>query len=63
MQLTKKCIPSQVFFKDFYPTGREQLFCTTRTTSMTLSGIYLFIDLSTYLFIYLSLYLFIYNFI
>ena len=44
---TKKCTPSQVFFKDFDPTGREQLCCTTRSTSMATSGIYLFIHLFT----------------
>ena len=26
------------FFKDFDPTGREQLFCTRRSTSMDTSG-------------------------
>ena len=36
--LLKNCTMSQVFFKDFDPTGREQLFCTTRSTSMATSG-------------------------
>ena len=40
---TKKCTPSQVFFKDFDPTGREQRFCTTRP--MATSEIYLFTTL------------------
>ena len=36
--LLKKCTLPQRFFKDFDPTGREQLFCTTRPTSMATSG-------------------------
>ena len=36
--LLKNCTMPQVFFKDFDPTGREQLFCTTRSTSMATSG-------------------------
>ena len=36
--LLKKCTLSQEFFKDFDPTGREQLFCTTCPTSMATSG-------------------------
>ena len=34
----QKCTPSQVFFKDFDPTGREQLLYTTCSTSMATSG-------------------------
>ena len=35
---TKKCKPSYVFFMDFDPTGKEQLFCTLRSTSMATFG-------------------------
>ena len=36
--LLKNCTMPQVFFKDFDPTGREQLFCTTRSASMATYG-------------------------